>query len=235
MSLEISDEFISHARIAPVDALFHLCEHIQGMVSENHGWTQDEFEDLTVAVAFVASMVEGGLLENLLHPPSMTGNVPEDCSTLKRYLDQYEEIYRTKASKQRLSSLTSRFSAALGNTFAYHFTDGDVARIQTLINELRELVSQSDGFEADHKARLLKRLERLQSEIHKSVSDLDRFWGLIGDAGVVLGKLGTNAKPLVDRIKEIADIVWRTQSITEQLPSGTPPPLLRESSSESQD
>ncbi|PQP13997.1 hypothetical protein C5615_28190 [Burkholderia cepacia] len=164
----------------------------------------------------------------------MSGDLTEDCQILKKYLDQYEEVYKSEVSKQRLSSLKSRFSAALGNTFAYHFTDGDVSRIQTLINELRELVSQSDGFESDHKARLLKRLERLQSEIHKNVSDLDRFWGLIGDAGVVLGKLGTNAKPLVDRIKEIADIVWRTQSITEQLPTGTPPPLLRDSSSEPQ-
>ncbi|QUN58909.1 hypothetical protein [Burkholderia cenocepacia] len=178
-------------------------------------WTQGEYEDLTVAAAFVASMVEGGLLIKFLSPPVMTGNLTEDCQALKKYLDQYEEVYKSEVSKQRLSSLKSRFTAALGNSFAYHFTDGDVARIQTLINELRELVSQSEGFEADHKARLLKRLERLQSEIHKSVSDLDRFWGLIGDAGVVLGKLGTNAKPLVDRIKEIADIVWRTQSITE--------------------
>jgi hypothetical protein len=62
------------------------------------------------------------------------------------------------------------------------------------------------------------------------MSDLDRFWGLIGDAGVVLGKLGNDAKPFVDRIKEIADIVWNTQSRAEELPSGTRPPLLEDRS-----
>ena len=74
--------------------------------------------------------------------------------------------------------------------------------------------------------RLLVRLEKLQSEMHKKVSDLDRFRGLIGDAGVVLGKLGKDAKPIVDRIKEVADIVWQTQSRTEELPSGTKIPML---------
>jgi hypothetical protein len=69
-------------------------------------------------------------------------------------------------------------------------------------------------------------LERLQTELHKRVSDLDRFWGLIGDAGVVLGKLGSDAKPIVDRIREVADIVWRTQSRAEELPSGTRLPEL---------
>ncbi len=57
------------------------------------------------------------------------------------------------------------------------------------------------------------------------MSDLDRFWGLVGDAGVILGKLGTDAKPFVDRVKEIADSVWRAQSRTEELPSNTPTPL----------
>jgi len=58
------------------------------------------------------------------------------------------------------------------------------------------------------------------------VSDLDRFWGLVGDAGVVLGKLGNDAKPIVDRIREIAEIVWKTQSRTEELPSNSQNPML---------
>ena len=62
--------------------------------------------------------------------------------------------------------------------------------------------------------------------MHKKVSDLDRFWGLIGDAGVAPGKLGNDAKPIVDRIREIAGITWNTQSRAEELPSGTSFPQL---------
>ena len=42
------------------------------------------------------------------------------------------------------------------------------------------------------------RLERLQSELHKTVPDIDRIWGMFEEAGVMLGKFGKDAKPLVD-------------------------------------
>jgi hypothetical protein len=92
------------------------------------------------------------------------------------------------------------------------------------------LLNGSSLFEESHKQRLLKRLETLQRELHKKVSDLDKFWGLVGEAGVVLGKFGKDAKPIVDRIREIAGIVWRTQAHTEELPSDTPIPLLSDKS-----
>lgn len=91
--------------------------------------------------------------------------------------------------------------------FLYEFSDGDIKRIQTLINELRNLISNTKELENNHKSRLLKRLEKIQSELHKKISDIDRFWGLVGEGGVVLAKLGENAKPRVDRIREIAEIV----------------------------
>ena len=126
----------------------------------------------------------------------------------------------------KLESLRSRFKTSIGNRFCYEFSQGDIDRIQLLVNQLRELISNVSGLEKDHQTRLLQRLEKLQAEIHKKVSDLDRFWGLIGDAGVVLGKLGDDSKPIVDRVKEIANIVWQTQARSEELPSGIPLPFI---------
>ena len=60
------------------------------------------------------------------------------------------------------------------------------------------------------------------------MSNIDQFWGLVGDAGVALGKFGEDAKPFVDLIKEILDIIWRVQSNAEELPSGSTQALLRE-------
>ena len=55
------------------------------------------------------------------------------------------------------------------------------------------------------------------------------------DAGVALGKFGIAAKPFVDRVKEIAEIVWRTQARAEELPSGTKLTLLTSGDSEDDD
>ena len=64
------------------------------------------------------------------------------------------------------------------------------------------------------------------------MSNLDKLWGLIGEAGVVLGKFGKDAKPLADRIREIAQITWRTQARAEELPSGARLPLLSDGKQE---
>jgi hypothetical protein len=125
-----------------------------------------------------------------------------------------------------IADTREKYNLVFGKYFCYEFSDGDLQKMQNLINELRDIVTKSDLFTAEHQQRILKKLEKLQSELHKKVSDLDRFWGLISDAGVAIGKFGQDAKPLVDRIREIADIVWRTQLKAEELPSGYKIPLL---------
>ncbi len=107
--------------------------------------------------------------------------------------------------------------------FSYKFTDDDYERVQQLVNELRDLIAKSEVIEEDHRRRLLRRLDKLQSELHKTMSSLDRFWGLVGDAGVVLGKFGEDVKPVVDRITELMQIVWRVQSMSESLGLLPPP------------
>ena len=87
-------------------------------------------------------------------------------------------------------------------------------------------IEKTEQFEPKHKSRVLHKLEMLQRELHRRMSSLDRLWGLIGEAGVVLGKLGTDAKPFVDRVREIAEITWAAQARAEELPSSASLPLI---------
>ncbi len=153
-------------------------------------------------------------------------SIVETTKAIRSFLAEVQSQFAGHTSKKKLAALRRQFESSLGKQFAYEFSQGDLEQIQALINELRVQITSSTFFEEGHKNRLLKRLERLQSELHKRVPDVDRFWGLIGDAGVALGKFGNDAKPIVDRIKEIADIVWRTQSRAEELPTNTPSPLI---------
>lgn len=118
------------------------------------------------------------------------------------------------------------FATRIGKGFAYEFTESDLERTQQLLNELRELISKSDEIDEDHRSRLLTKLEGLQSELHKKVSDFDRFWGFVVESGLYLGKFGKAVKPITDRIRELADIVLRTQAKAEGLPGPPKFPLL---------
>ena len=69
----------------------------------------------------------------------------------------------------------------------------------------------------------------MQSELHKKVSDLDRFWGFFIDASIVVGQMGENAKPMVEVIRQIVRIIWPTQTRAYELPSDVPFKLLGQS------
>jgi hypothetical protein len=159
-------------------------------------------------------------------PLELKDDMSENLKQIGLFIDSIRETFEKTLTSNTISQSRDKFNRLLGKSFLYEFTTGDLNRIQELINELRNHISSSEFFTAEHKQRLLRRLEKIQTEMHKKVSDLDRFWGLIGDAGVAIGKFGKDAKPIVDRIKEIADIIWRTQSKAEELPSGANIPFL---------
>ncbi len=190
----------------------------------------DYLRIMEVATLALSLIKSGKISTPLPVLPIPTGNFANDYSQVRDILislrTTIHKIKEQNSIKILLDKIKNRFEIEIENTFHYEFSEGDIKHIQATINTLRELISNSTKLEQDHRERLLKRLEQLQSEVHKKISDLDRFWGLIGDAGVVLGKIGTDAKPIVDRIRELAEIVWRTQARTEELPSDAPFPRL---------
>jgi hypothetical protein len=221
------ETFITELKEDPIGGVVAICNRVNSNLNAaEHEWYISDYEVLAEGFALIDSAIESGLIVYNAQKPEITGTMPEDCGALFRYILEIEQHFSSQATKLKFDRLKATFKLSLGAGFCYEFSQGDLSKIQSLINELREQIATSNQFEHDHQQRLLRRLEKIQSELHKKVSDLDRFWGLIGDAGVVLGKFGNDAKPLVDRIKEIAEIVWQTQSRAEELPSGTPIPLL---------
>ncbi len=226
-----TEEFLEKLKAEPFEGTVQMINIARDNFVENTtDWTDHDYQVLLETFALIAEIIESKLLEIGNPGFAIVGDRKQDCKQINDYLTALEKYCVSESSRLKVESFRSHFKAALGSGFTYEFSQGDLERVQSLINEIRDLIGNATGLEKDHQRRLLARLEKLQSEMHKKVSDLDRFWGLIGDAGVVLGKLGNDAKPIVDRIKEVADIVWQTQSRSEELPSGTQIPLIADRS-----
>lgn len=196
-------------------------------------WNEEQYLTLVEAYYILVNLDLDILATLNLNQKPEFGNETEgsDCTRIRDLLTDVSTTIFNRRRELRLSAIKSKIDASMSNSiFVYEFSQGDLDKVQNLINDLRVEISASELFEDKHKQRLLKRLENLQSELHKKMSDLDRFWGLMGDAGVALGKFGNDAKPIVDRIKELTQIVWRTQSRAEELPSDTPIPVLEDNS-----
>ncbi|WP_070092789.1 hypothetical protein [Pseudomonas monteilii] len=228
--MAIPNQILELARENPVDAGVEVCKYALEWIEINaidgQSWTESDHSVLLEAAALILHLEEDKLMSLPFFPPDVSGDMDTCCSKIATYLREVRGYLIGQSSEQKLERLKKQFSLTLTNGFGYEFTDGDLNRIQQLINELRDLVRNNTELEDAHKQRLLRRLEQMQSELHKKVSDLSRYYGMMGEAGVMLGKLGEGAKPFVDRVKELADIVWRSQARAEQLQSGTDNPML---------
>ena len=183
-------------------------------------------EDIFESRALVLALVE---LHNLRFPQEVSfpnWRTTTDSETVKNVLTVIQQFCTEQLHSQQSDEKKRDFAILLRAAFSYRLSHADTERIQVLINELRDLISENEKLKEDHRRRLLERLEKLQRELHRRLSSLDRFYGLVGDAGVLLGKFGRDAKPFVDRIREIVEIVWRAQANAEDLPASARPALL---------
>ena len=140
--------------------------------------------------------------------------VPDKNGNVQRISDHWDQNavrWQSELNHRNAENLYSRKNSEYASFFekavVYEFIDEEFARVQHLIDELRQLISQSALITADHRRRLLLRLEAMQKELHKRTSDIDRFWGFIGEAGVVARKFGEDMKPISERVTELGRIV----------------------------
>lgn len=223
-----TEQFLQSLDDDPKVALYAICMHFHNARMRGEVNLNEHLEVYALIESYVtANEMEGVVLPTL--PETRDQRIQLIVVFVNNTLQELKSYIQSEEEQRVLQNLRGEFSAYIGKAFVYEFSDGDLKIIQKALNELRELVSASHIFEEKHRRRLLKRLEKLQQELHKKQSDLDHFWGLVGDAGVALGKFGQDAKPFVDRIREITDIVWRTQSRAEELPSDTRQAMLIES------
>lgn len=222
-----NDDFFDDLPSDKLEIGIKICQTIKKFDSEfkDQGAKFHAYDDYLDALGALTALVQ--TYDFKFVPPDLKSDKHENIRSINQFSLHILFDLEAELANSNLGNSLDRYKKKFANVFNYKFTDGDLTTIQSLINELRNLITESELFNSKHKERLLNRLELLQKELHKTMSSLDKFWGLIGEAGIVLGKFGQDAKPFVDIIKTIADIVWRTQVSSEELPTGTTLPMLK--------
>ena len=222
--MDISEKYIEELPIDPIAACSKIIKDYKMQREVSTPTIEEMFHALAPYYAMVLELQAKIPNAEKIGQYQLITDHNQNIQRMDSYINQIEQAIRQYYINKRLnedvqsiSDLQKRFRMYLKEEFCYSFTEDEISFIQSKINELRDLITKSSYFTNEHKQRLLKRLERLQQELHKKVSDLDRFWGLIGDAGIMLGKFGKDAKPMIDTIKELTNSIWRAQARTEQI------------------
>lgn len=104
----------------------------------------------------------------------------------------------------------------------------DKDQIQTLVNQLRDTISKSLGVADDHRLRILEKLESLQRELNKPISNFDSLISRTIQI-IDLGKrVGINSNDFVKIGHKIYQLLMNSESEKQGLPPGEEPPLALE-------
>lgn len=224
--MKISDEQIARVSEEPAAVALEVCKLVTGLDSRKLVDSEDLVLEVTL---FLFAMQDNELLKHdVTRPPIENGKVSVRIAYpfIQGIQTMLQASMARDAALELQQKLEARFSLGIQKTAGFEFTDGDLKEVQENINQLRDLIANCPDLGEDHKRRLLKRLEQVQSELHKRVSTLDHLYCLAIEASIVAGKVGENAKPVVAVAKALMGIVWRTHTHAAGLPSGYTAPLL---------
>jgi hypothetical protein len=228
------DEFVSSLSDDNVEACLQVVSQFQKLEKDNRkggapGIPPLNYYEYLEIHAFLLLFIEIRAINIHLNPP--TFDAGKDVVAVKTCVSALESLARSEVKKRKqrdsFELALSHYPTLMSKAFSYEFLESDYKRIQELISELRTLTTESEQIDGQHKRRLLKRIEKLQLELSMKMSNMDIFWGLFGEAGVALGKFGTDVKPLTDRICEVLKIAARTEARANGLPEGIQTPLLK--------
>ena len=129
------------------------------------GWNKSQYDVLIETIALIETLIESNGFDVDIFKLKLSGIIDKDCEKMFEYTETIKNKFFEKAEKIKIETYKNHYKSVLKSSFAYEFSQDDIDRIQTLINEIRKHITGMDNLNDDHKTRLLKRLEKLQSEL----------------------------------------------------------------------
>lgn len=141
---------------------------------------------------------------------------PEDLRGFLRSLIPEVNSVKARMAKEKnepqLQVLLSRVKGIQSPT--YSFNTDDFGHIQQHINSLRQAVQESQSLSDDHSFRLLKRIEKVQNELHQKMKTVDHICMMVFDGMIAVTKL---SKAGTEAAKEAAKLAFWLNAIQKIL------------------
>jgi len=219
----ISDDFFKTLKDDPVEQIMEITRVFNAWNVGNknipaRNTKHKEYVNAYYVLVQYCNEVEMPVASLKFSPDDVQKNITDTINFFGKVRQQCAAILSRKKIGSELDEAKAEADELFGKGFLYKFTDDDLNNIQKHIDELRGLLQKSHSIKKDHKERLLNKLEKLQSELHKSMTTVDRFWGVFGELIIYTKRFGEAGKPIFDVLKGLIQIVINAQSMTAGLP-----------------
>ncbi|KIC33389.1 hypothetical protein [Leisingera sp. ANG-S5] len=101
----------------------------------------------------------------------------------------------------------------------FELEQDDKSRMLSLCSEMRELNNSTPELDDKTKNRIAKRLTAIEAQVRSGLGILDVVLGGVAEVGEAAGKFGNDVKPLVDRMREVAQLARSGSNDPDALPA----------------
>jgi len=200
---------LHHLPADNLEALAVLCGEFDRF--DGHGRQMPEHHDDYVEALGIVKGFAIARDAKLEQFPEIGSDRHHNISSVNAYFKQLRASVRAELTRRHsrgyFETKTEEYAALFSQATFYEFDETEFKRVQTLINELRDLIGGSTLISEEHKRRLLRKLEAMRAELHRKTGDIDRFWSFLGEAGIAMRKFGEDLRPVSERIVELGKIV----------------------------
>ncbi len=144
--------------------------------------------------------------------PELSGDREKNTREIRQFFITLRDALDAEVAKLTVEQAKHRFTGRFAPASYFEFSDENLKKLRLLFTSIRYEVERLTGLREEMRWRLLRKLENSECKLQKRLPDLDRLWGFMGEARVILGTTDEDTKLILDRINEIARITRITQA-----------------------
>jgi len=228
MSAPFDEAFLESLPHDPAEACISICRQAiafyRSRASDIGKRTlSDDHETYMTGLALLKAYTERHPHEFEDPLPKLSSSATENSRAILTYMDRLKGFMQQQVMEDQFDTLRVKYSALLDRGRShYHFDEDAMRRIRRDIHLVREVLKDKSDLAEDQRQRIGARLGKLESELNRPDTDLDRFWGLIGEASLCAAKLGEGSELIDNGIRLILSIVWQAQCEAAGVEANTP-------------
>ncbi len=220
-------EYVENLPADSLKAVIRVCNDFNALIANSTtdlGDFGDEYEQTLAAWSLVLELCDRADLR----PPvvDFTGANETNAANIREAICVLGSDVSLAMTNETLRKMRANYAAQLEGIPLYEVSDEDLSLVQQRLTDLRGLIQASGVLNDDQRKRLLARLEVVQTGLHKKMSNLDGIFGFLFDLSALQSEIGADAKPFLDRAKDIARVAEVAYSMTHGMRPSDLPQLL---------
>jgi hypothetical protein len=213
------DQFINRLPEDPIPAVIVICKEFLAFHAANEN-AFSHYKGYIEALGFIEVYAEANNLE--MSFPQIDEKREQNIVKIEKFFMETCRLFERKYQQSNLEDIKKKFASKLKPENVYTADDNEVIMLKKQLIALRNEIERNSPLDEDYKFRIIRKVDKILSISYKSMTDLNPFWGLIGERGIIAGKLGPEEKKIPELINLLVDTIWKIQLRSENMPANTP-------------